>query len=65
MVKWYSECTGCGAITIYFNDGTHKAVSEDYIKDNGIDLSKSVRLTKSYHCENCYPIEKACEYIMK
>jgi hypothetical protein len=24
MVKWYYECAGCGAITIFFNDGTHQ-----------------------------------------
>jgi hypothetical protein len=65
MVKWYFECACCGAITIFLNDGTHKEVSKNYIKDNGIDLTKSVRLANSYHCENCYPMEKACEHIMK
>lgn len=65
MVKWYSKCNGCGAITIFLNDGTHKEVSKNYIKDNGIDLTKSVRLANSHHCENCYPMEKVCEYIMK
>lgn len=65
MVKWYYECTGCGAITIFFNNGTHKTVRKNYIKDNNIDLTKSVRLTNSYHCENCYPMEKVCEHIMK
>ena len=64
MVKWYFECA-CGAITIFFNDGTHKAVSKNYIKENGIDLTKSVKLNKSHHCENCYPMEKVCEHIMK
>lgn len=65
MVKWYSECTCCGAITIFFNNGTHKVVHKNYIKDNNIDLTKSVKLANSYQCENCYPIEKICEYIMK
>lgn len=65
MVKWYYECAGCGTITIFYNDGTSQAVTKNYIKDNNIDLSKSVRLSYSYHCENCYPMEKACEYIMK
>ena len=65
MVKWYYECAGCGAITIFFNDGTSQSVTKNYIKDNGIDLTKSVRLPNSYHCENCYPMEKVCEYIMK
>lgn len=65
MVKSYYVCNGCGTITIFLNDGTHKEVSKNYIKDNGIDLTKSVRLPNSYHCENCYPMEKVCEYIMK
>lgn len=60
MVKWYSECTCCGAITIYLENGTHKAVHKNYV-----DLTKAVRLRNSYHCENCYPMEKVCEYIMK
>lgn len=64
-VKWYSECRGCGAMTIFFNDGTHKSVFKKYIKDNGIDLTKAVRLTMSYHCENCFPIEKAIEHMMQ
>ena len=64
MVKWYYECACCDAITI-FNDGTNQAVSKNYIKDNGVDLTKSIRLTNSYSCENCYPMEKACEHIMK
>ena len=42
MVKWYSECTHCGAITIYFNDGTHKAVSKNYIKDNDIVVDATI-----------------------
>ena len=65
MIKWYSECNGCGAITLHFNNGTRKEVSKKYIKDNGIDLTKSVNLGNSYHCENCYPINKAIEYMMK
>lgn len=65
MVKWYSECAGCGAIAIHFNNGRHKVVSKDYIKDNSIDLTKAVRLANSYHCENCYPMERICEFIMK
>ena len=65
MVKSYYVCNCCGAITIFLNDGTHKEVSKNYIKDNGIDLTKSVKLPNSYHCENCYPMEKVCEYIMK
>lgn len=65
MIKWYSECNRCGTITIHFNNGTHKEVSKKYIKDNGIDLTKSVRLPNVYNCENCYPMEKICEYIMK
>ena len=65
MIKWYSECICCGAITIHFNDGAYKTVHENYIKDNNIDLTKSVKLADSHHCENCYPMEKVCEYIMK
>lgn len=65
MVKWYYECACCGAITIFFNDGTNQAVSKNYIKDNGIDLTKAIRLVYSNHCVNCYPMEKVCEYIMK
>lgn len=65
MVKSYYVCNCCGAITIFYDDGTHKEVSKNYIKDNGIDLTKLTRLPNSYHCENCYPMEKVCEYIMK
>ena len=58
MIKWYSECAGCGAIILYFNNDTHKVVHKNYIKDNNIDLTKYVKLANSYHCENCYPMEK-------
>lgn len=64
MVKWYFECA-CGAITIFFDNGTSQAVTKNYIKDNGIDLTKAVRLSYSYHCENCYPMEKVCKHVMK
>ena len=40
-------------------------IANNIIKDNNIDLTKSVKLANSYQCENCYPIEKICEYIMK
>jgi hypothetical protein len=65
MVKWYWKCNYCGSIVIHFDNGTLKSVTEKYIKDNNIDLTKSIRLTNSYLCENCYPMEKACENIMK
>ena len=65
MVKWYYECAGCGAITIFYDDGTNQAVSKNYIKDNGIDLTKTVRLVYSHHCVNCYPMDNVCESIMK
>jgi hypothetical protein len=28
MVKWYWKCNGCGSITIHFDNGTAKAVTE-------------------------------------
>ncbi len=65
MVKWYWKCNGCGAITIHYDNGIIKAVTKKYIKDNNIDLTKAVRLYDTCHCENCYPIKKAIEYIMK
>ena len=34
-------------------------------RNDGIDLTKAVRLAYSHHCVNCYPMEKACENIMK
>lgn len=43
MVKWYWKCNGCGFISIHFDNGTIKAVTEKYIKDNGIALTKAVR----------------------
>lgn len=65
MVKWYWKCNYCGSIVIHFDNGTKKAVTEKYIKDNNIDLTNAVRLMNSYDCENCFPMEKAIEYIMK
>lgn len=65
MVKWYWKCNGCGSITIRFDNGTEEAVTEKYIKENNIDLTKAVRLNESYHCEYCYPMDKAIEYMMK
>ena len=47
MIKWYYECACCGAMTIFFDDGTHKTVFKNYIKDNGIDLTKAIRLVYS------------------
>ena len=64
MIKWYWKCA-CGSIVIHFDNGTKKSVTEQYIKDNNIDLTNAVRLEKSYHCENCFPMEKVCETIMK
>lgn len=65
MVKWYWKCNSCGSIVIHFNNGTKKSVTEQYIKDNNIDLTNSVSLGNSYHCENCFSMEKFCEDIMK
>lgn len=65
MVKWYWKCKGCGAITIHFDNGIIKAVTEKYIKDNNIDLTNAIRLMNSYLCENCFPMENAIEYMMK
>lgn len=61
----YWKCNGCGSIVIHFDNGTKKSVTEQYIKDNNIDLTNAVRLEKSYHCEKCFPMEKVCECIMK
>ena len=65
MVKWYWKCNGCGSIVIHFDNGTIKSVTEQYIKDNNINLINAVKLGNSYHCENCFPMEKVCEVIMK
>ena len=65
MVKWYWECIGCGSIVIYFDNGASKSVTEQYIKDNKIDLTNAVKLRYSYLCENCFPMEKFCENLMK
>lgn len=65
MVKWYWKCYGCGYITIYFNNGVIETVTEKYIKDNNIDLSKAVKLHETYNCENCWPIKKIIEHMMK
>lgn len=65
MVKWYWKCNGCGSIIIHFDNGKIKAVTEKYIKENNIDLTKAVKLTNSDHCENCYPMNKAIEYMIK
>ena len=65
MVKWYWKCKGCGAITIHFDNGIVETVTEKYIKDNNIDLTKAVRLYDTYHCENCWPVKKIIEYMMK
>lgn len=65
MVKWYWKCKGCGSIVIHFDNGSKKSVTEQYVKDNNIDLTNAVRLGNSYHCEKCFPREKVCETIMK
>ena len=65
VVKWYWKCNGCGSIVINFDNGSVKSVTEQYIKDNNIDLSNSIKLMNSYTCENCFPMEKVCESIMK
>ena len=65
MVKWYSKCNCCGSITIHFDNGVIEAVTEKYIKDNDIDLSKAVELTNTYNCENCWPMKKIIEHMMK
>lgn len=65
MVKWYWECNGCGSIVIHFDNGSVKSVTEQYIKDNKIDLTKAIKLMKSDKCENCFPMEKFCENLMK
>jgi hypothetical protein len=64
MVKSYWKCNRCGSIVINDN-GTIKSVTKQYIKDNNIDLTNAVKLTDAYDCENCFPMEKICEYIMK
>ena len=61
MVKWYWKCNCCGSIVIHFDNGTIKSVTEKYIKDNNIDLTNAVRLEKSHHCENCFPMENVCK----
>lgn len=65
MVKWYWKCNSCGSITIHFDNGVIEVVTEKYIKDNDIDLSKAVKLTNTYNCENCWPMKKVIEYMMK
>jgi hypothetical protein len=65
MVKWYWKCNCCGSITIHFDNGVIEAVTEKYIKDNDIDLSKAVKLTNTYNCENCWPMKKIIEHMMK
>jgi hypothetical protein len=65
MVKWYWKCNGCGSIVIHFDNGSAKSVTEQYIKDNKIDLTNVIKLPISYMCENCFPMEKVCETIMK
>lgn len=65
MVKWYWKCKGCGAITIHFDNRIKETVTEKYIKDNIIDLTKAVRLYDTCHCENCWPVKKIIEYVMK
>jgi len=65
MVKWYWKCKGCGSIVIHFDNGTKKSVTKQYIKDNNIDLTNAVKLEDAHHCENCFPMEKFCETIMK
>lgn len=65
MVKWYWKCNGCGSIVIQFDDGTTKSVTQQYIKDNNIDLTNAVKLTNAYDCENCFPMEKFIEAMMK
>jgi hypothetical protein len=65
MVKWYWKCNGCGSITIHFDNGTAEAVTKKYIEDNNIDLTKAVRLTDTCQCENCWPMKKIIEYVMK
>ena len=65
MVKWYWKCNRCGSMVIHFDNGTIKVVTEKYIKDNNIDLTNAVRLGNSYHCENCFSMEKFIEDVMK
>ena len=65
MVKWYWKCNGCSSIVIHFDNGTIKSVTEQYIKDNNIDLTNAIRLMNSYLCEKCFPMERVCERIMK
>jgi protein subunit release factor A len=36
-----------------------------YCTDNNIDITNVVRLEKSYHCENCFPMESVCKIFLK
>ncbi len=50
----YNKCQ-CGAITLYFDDGTINSVKQKNLKKFGIDLRKIKRQVKTdfYSCDHC------------
>ena len=50
----YNKCQ-CGAITLYFADGTVNSIKQKNLKKFGIDLRKIKRQTKEkiYYCDHC------------
>lgn len=50
----YDKCQ-CGAITLYFADGTINSIKQKNLKKFGIDLRKIKRINKQemYACDHC------------
>ena len=50
----YDKCQ-CGAVTLYFANGTNSSVKQKNLKKFGIDLRKLKRINKQemYACDHC------------
>lgn len=52
IITSYQKCN-CGAVTLFFNDGTDSSMRQETLDRMGIDLSKVPELQQSYCCNHC------------
>lgn len=48
----YQKCS-CGAVTLFFEDGTDSSMRQETLEKMRIDLSHAEELQKSYCCNHC------------
>ena len=51
-IEYYQKCS-CGAITLFFDDGSDSSMYQETFDSMNIDLSEAEELPQSYCCNHC------------